>query len=377
MKRICHITTCHQAEDGRIFERECVSLSTRYDVTLLFPDNGEALHDYRKSGVHIIGVRKNNKWNKKWILFRQLAFLDCKLFYKMALKLDCDLYHFHDPDFLYYAKKLKKKGKKVIFDSHEDYSLQYRVYLKDQPRIIRETYALFYRYYETIVSRKIDAVIFPTTRDGVNPFENRSPKVVLCDNTPILSEVYNKYKNDYNLRKQKACYIGSLTAARGIESAIKAVSVAGGELVLAGRGDFVERMGTLNESRCVDYRGIVEHSRIAEIVNDCRVGLAALLNVGQYNLYDNLPTKAYEYMALGIPIILTKSRYNQSFIEEYKCGICVDPNDIVEYAGAIKYLFDHPDEANEMGQNGRMAVRDRFNWDKEQEKLLQLYQELM
>ena len=44
--------------------------------------------------------------------------------YKKALEIDADIYHFHDPELLPYGLKLKKKGKSVIFDSHENYSEQ-------------------------------------------------------------------------------------------------------------------------------------------------------------------------------------------------------------------------------------------------------------
>jgi len=40
---------------------------------------------------------------------------------KKALEVDAEVYHFHDPDLLFLALKLKKKGKKVIYDVHENY----------------------------------------------------------------------------------------------------------------------------------------------------------------------------------------------------------------------------------------------------------------
>ena len=105
--------------------------------------------------------------------------------------------------------------------------------------------------------------------------------------------------------------------------------------------------------------------------------MATILNVGQYNQYDNLATKCYEYMSLGIPVILTRSPYNQKVVDQYRFGICVDPENCEELAGAIRYLLDHPDEAQEMGENGRRAVREVFNWSIEEKKLLALYEEIL
>ena len=47
-----------------------------------------------------------------------------------------------------------------------------------------------------------------------------------------------------------------------------------------------------------------------------------------------------------------------------------------EIADAITYLLGHPDEAKRMGENGRRAVEERYNWDKMEEKLLKLYEGL-
>ena len=64
-------------------------------------------------------------------------------------------------------------------------------------------------------------------------------------------------------------------------------------------------------------------------------------------------------------------------MERYRCGICVDPENVDEIADAIRYLLDHPDEAREMGENGRRAIKEEFNWGVEEKKLLALYEDIM
>ena len=105
--------------------------------------------------------------------------------------------------------------------------------------------------------------------------------------------------------------------------------------------------------------------------------MATLLNVGQYNQYDNLATKVYEYMSLGLPVVLTRSPYNEKVMARYRFGVCVDPENVEETASAIRYLLDHPEEARRMGENGRRAVETEFSWDTEAGKLLALYEEIL
>jgi glycosyltransferase involved in cell wall biosynthesis len=63
-------------------------------------------------------------------------------------------------------------------------------------------------------------------------------------------------------------------------------------------------------------------------------------------------------------------------VEEENCGILVDPMNIDEIANAITYLLEHPKEAERMGKNGRRAVEEKYNWEKMEEKLFELYEGL-
>ena len=48
-----------------------------------------------------------------------------------------------------------------------------------------------------------------------------------------------------------------------------------------------------------------------------------------------------------------------------------------EIAQAIKYLLEHPELRHKMGENGRRAVREKYNWENEAQKLLAVYKELL
>ena len=79
----------------------------------------------------------------------------------------------------------------------------------------------------------------------------------------------------------------------------------------------------------------------------------------------------------GLPIICTNFILWREFVERCHCGICVDPENEDEIADAIRYLLDHPDEARQMGENGRRAVKEEFNWGVEEKKLLALYEDVL
>ena len=363
------MTSAHDSEDDRIFYKECVSLSRAgYEVYEVARGNS-----YDKDGIHIIGVGEIPGGRL------QRMTKGAKLVYQKALELNCDLYHFHDPELLPYGLKLKKSGKKVIFDSHERYTYQ----LRDKPYLpqwMSGAVAALYGRYEEYVLSKLDAVIFPCTMDGKNPFEGLCRRTPIISNAAILDEFYYRFDPNSNKKSQQICYVGGLTEARGITADMIAAKKAGAVLALAGDFSSEEYHHTLcdmPEYACVDYRGKLNRKQVAELIAESKVGLCTLLDRGQYLHLDTFGIKVFEYLSMGIPVILSKSDYNCRMVEQYQFGVCVDPENTDEIADAIQYLLDHPEEAKHMGENGRKAIKEAFNWGVEEKKLIQLYRSIL
>lgn len=369
MIKVCHVTSAHPKEDVRIFHKECVSLSKAgYDVSLV--QQGDS---YEKDGVHIVGFGQIASSRIKRMLFT------AKTAYKAALSVDAEIYHLHDPELLPYALKLKKKGKKVIFDSHEKYTdlMQDKPYL---PGWSVKVVSTVYGSYERHILRHIDGLIFPCLKKGKHPFEGQCRNITTIDNFPLKSELYDRYDPSVEKYNRSVCYIGSLSHNRGITHAVKAAAKANCTIYLGGLfspQSYQNELEQLPEYGFVSYLGQLNREQVLDTIGHCNVGIATILNVGQYNQFDNLATKAYEYMSLGVPVLLTRSKYNQAIMEKYQFGICVDPENVDEIATTINYLLEHPEEVRQMGENGRLAIQNEFNWHNEEKKLLAFYREVM
>ena len=92
---------------------------------------------------------------------------------------------------------------------------------------------------------------------------------------------------------------------------------------------------------------------------------------------DREPTKIFEYMAAGLPIICSNFPIWKNIVERNNCGICVDPLNSKEILDAINYISKNPDRAAIMGCNGREAVREIYNWAIEEKRFLVLYQKIL
>lgn len=369
MTKVCHITSVHGPEDVRIFHKECVSLARAGYETYLVQRGGS----YEKSGVQIVGFGEVTGGRLRRMT--QVA----RRAYETALAVDADIYHIHDPELLPWGLKLKKKGKMVVFDSHERYTEQLRIkpYL---PKWFSVLIANLYGGYERHVLKRIDAAILPCTFNGENPFVGLCRRTTLISNSAILSEFFDRYSPYTPKKERQLCYVGGLTEERGITSSIRAAGRANARLALAGHfspPEYEKQMRAMPEFSCADYRGSLDRAGVATLLSESQIGLCALLNRGQYWKLDTFGIKVFEYMSMGLPVILSASAYNKKMVERYGFGLCVDPENVEEFVGAIQYLLDHPEEARRMGENGRKAVKEEFNWGVEEKKLLALYEDIL
>ena len=221
MVKVCHVTSAHGVEDDRIFLKECISLAQNNYVVYLV----ERGSTYDKDGVHIIGLGEVPEGRLKRII------KEARKAYQSAILIDADIYHLHDPELLRYALKLKRKGKTVIFDSHEDVPAQ----ILDKtwiPKPFRVLISRLYKTYETHVVKRIDAVVAATPHIA-EQFVGSAKKIVTINNYPKLDDIQFQTK-PFVERKLVVCYAGGIDDLRGEHIMIDAMKNAEEILVVAG-----------------------------------------------------------------------------------------------------------------------------------------------
>ena len=366
MVKVCHMTSAHKRYDVRIFEKECRSLAQNgYDVTLIVNDSNE---DEISDNVKIIST-KFAPINRKERILKSAN----KIFEK-AVQVNADIYHFHDPELLPIGNKLKKRGKKVIFDSHEDVPLQ----IMDKhwiPKIVRTITSKIYSIYESISVRKYDAVI-SVTPHIVERFKFINSNCVMVTNYPIIN------KNEEICRKpQKAiCFAGGLSEQWSHRNIIRAIeNIPEIEYILAGAGDteYIDSLKLLPGWSKVSYLGKIPHREVMNIYSKSVAGIALNFSnqARQQGTLGN--TKLFEYMEAGLPVICSDYKLWKEIVNEYECGICVNPNDIEEIKNAVKFVINNVDKSVKMGQNSRRAAVEKYNWNIQERILLKLYSDIV
>ncbi len=361
--KICHFTSAHPSDDVRIFHKECVSLAQAgFNVYLVVANAKEEM----VNGVQIISTEVPPAGRFSRMLKTSRAV------YKKALSLDADIYHFHDPELLPYGLKLKRKGKIVIYDAHEDVSKQImgKFWIN---KYLRKSASISFRTFENYIVKRLDYILTatPFIRDR---FLKVNPNSMDINNFPMLSELQEK--SDWNLKKSEICYIGGMTQIRGIEELVDAMDkLEGIKLNLAGKfnQESFEKLikGKPAWKDKINAYGFVSRKETAQIMADSKIGIVTFLPLP--NHVDAQPNKMFEYMSAGIPVIGSDFPLWRDILIKNNCGICVDPENADEIAKAITELISDEKKSEEMGKNGRRIIMEQYNWGVEEQKLLSIY----
>lgn len=363
--KICHLTSAHPHGDVRIFVKECSSLAEHFP-TVLIEINGTT---ETKNNVEVISLKCN--YTSRLQRFTKAV----NLVYKKAIEVDAQIYHIHDPELLRIALKLKKKGKKVIYDVHED--LPRQILSKHWiPSIFRKSISSFIEKYENKKAQQLDGIVTATPHIK-NRFLKINPNTIDVNNYPILNELLDNTSSN-NKTKNTICYIGGITKTRGIKEMVEAITDTDYKLLLA--GNFLEE--GLKESiiqlkgwKNITELGFLSRNKVKEVYNQSCLGLVLLHPTPNY--IESLPVKMFEYMASGIPIIASNFPLWRDIVEKNNCGVCADPLNPLDIKSRIDYIINNPEEATKMGANGKKLVTEKYNWGNEKIKLINLYKQLI
>jgi glycosyltransferase involved in cell wall biosynthesis len=367
MTSVVHLTSAHTRFDTRIFLKMARSLAAAGYTTSLVVADGQG--DGQRDGVKIMDAGPSRgRLDRMLGATRRVA--------DRGLALDADLYHIHDPELLPAALRLKGHGKRVIFDAHEDLPRQIlsKPYLLP---VLRRPVSLAMSGFERFACKRLDHVIGATPAIA-EKFSAMGVAASNINNYPILGELESTTAKAETARE--VCYVGGIGAIRGIAQVISAMglSAAGTRLNLAGAFPPSALRTQLQQdpgwSR-VNELGFLDRNQVGEVLGRSAAGLVTFLP--EPNHIESQPNKMFEYMSAGLPVIASNFPLWREIIEGNACGICVDPLDPKAIAAAIDRLVSNPEMARRMGENGRKAVHERYNWSQEEKRLLALYESLL
>lgn len=356
--KICMLSSVHSANDIRIVEKEARSLSEAgHEVTVVARPPRPS--DAGRVEFKLVEMPPVARWKRPWVAGRAALAL--------ARATSADAVQFHDPELIPFALSLKSRRCKVIYDVHEDvpadiYSKRW-IWPWMRPVVSRGMALL-----ERRVAPRFDAIVAATPAIA-DRFRSYGAAVTLVRNTVRLDEFIEPTPT--TKRRRQAVYVGRTSFDRGLIEMVEACAAVRLPLVLAGTIGREEEAWLEKSSADVSYRGRLGRSEIATLLNESLIGLNLLLPEPNYLL--SLPTKLFEYMAAGLPVISSDLPKSREIVEAAGCGFVVSLRDRAALLDRLSALADDPQRAIELGLAGRAAVAKDFNWLHDAAKLNELY----
>jgi glycosyltransferase involved in cell wall biosynthesis len=371
---VAMVTSAHPDFDSRIW-KEAKSLAlSGFETHLVCP--WKVRHLEVKDGVIFHPFRKPAR---RW----QRILAHFSIFNKLlSLLKQVDLIHFHDLDLLplmiFFPLRMP-----VVYDIHENYAeeMLLKPYL---PTLWRPLIAWIVKWGEWLCVRMIkNLVVVVDSLEKI--YAHPGTHVVKVRNFATL-----ELENDYDHRIPAVIFTGSQYIANG---SLLFLEVAHRVHLLRPNVKFycTDRFGIHEDLQFKKYflLKIVEYKLqnvvfflpnvkphlIMLHINQATIGLSPNLNLKKQKIA--LPTKIFEYMAGGIPIVASNLPYLAEFIDKNGAGLLADPDNPDQFAEKTIYLLDHKDEAKKMGEDGLRVFREKYCWEKEVGKLIQMYHKIL
>ncbi len=281
-----------------------------------------------------------------------------------------DVVHSHDLSSLPIGMKLKKKfNLPLIYDAHEIWG--YMVH-KDFPKV----WADYYLWKEKKLLKHVDHII--TVNNPLKDYFEKitdKPISIIMNAKPLQKKIYSPPDN----KIFTIIYIGGIRKPRFILEIVEAVKdledvycIIGG---YKGRKHYIDKLKEkISKIKNTDFIGKVPMKDVLPLTKkaDCVV---CMTNPNDRNNSIATANKQFEAMVSGRPIICTKGTYPGAFTEKYDVGLTAEFNK-ESLKKAIVKLRDNPDLCEKLGKNALKNAVEEFNWERQEEKLVKLYENL-
>lgn len=299
------------------------------------------------------------------------------MFFK-ALKVNAKLYHIHDPELIPCGILLKLFGKKIIYDVHENFADD----IYDKPWIkYKKTLFFFFDLFEKIAAKLFYFILAEWSYQKRYSDLKARYQVILnyCD-ISFFKPFHTANRDPFHL-----FYIGIVLENRSIIEIIKAVHLLHkqklpvhfhcvGELY----SDLSKKIQTLPEYEQVKdfihFHGRLSLDKGYELSTQMGIGLCLIHPMK--NSMESFPTKMFEYMAIGLPQVVSNFPLYISVVEKHNCGLSANPLSPSDIASKVSTLIQQTDLRKKMELNA-LENAPQYHWDSEKEKLLKLYASIL
>jgi glycosyltransferase involved in cell wall biosynthesis len=363
--KICILTSGHDVFDNRIYFKEILSLKKNYnEIYIVAPGEKDFITE---DGIIVKCFRKRKAWYDR---FRPM-----KEMFGLALSIDANVYHAHEPDSFQVALKLKKLlNSKAVFDSHEYHPEAFAEHFKFGRKFVTKIIS----WYEKTMCKKADYII-SVNNILVDKFKKYNKNVALIPNYPNIHTISKEYGE-----KPMFIYVGGIREDRGILKILEAIELVDKDYKFVFLGSFqteefkckIENFIANNlKHKDIIFPGKVPHLEVFNYLKKADVGFV-ILQPNNWRYINSEPIKLFEYMISKTAIIASDFPMMRTIVEDAQCGVLVNPTDKESIADAIRLLGIEREKTKQMASKGNEIVVQKYSWSIVEKTLLHAYSKL-
>ena len=187
-------------------------------------------------------------------------------------------------------------------------------------------------------------------------------KLVVKPNFVSLPPKSAKQKSEYVL------FVGRLSVEKGVETLLRAW----GDLLhlplkIIGDGPLLDNAVSLSPES-VEVLGRKRRAATLSLMSD------ALFLVMPSEWYEAFPMVIVEAMACAVPVVASRVGAMAEIIDDGRTGLLFEPGNVKDLAGKVRWLFGHPEAAEELGRNARKEYEEKYTPELNYKMLLRIYE---
>lgn len=355
-KRICMIAMASYPGDPRIRRQAEALDEAGYEVDILCRYSGKQPPKERIGNVTAYRIMNApSRENKIYYFLQSIVFLAVAFFRLLILSITkrYKVIQAHNlPDYLIFTGVFHKIfGVKLILDIHDpSVDLFEEKWPGKKNKALKFLMAKAEKYSCKLADKLI--TVTNTCKERLVERGNPPDKITLILNT--ANEGLFEFNRERRFREitngVKLIYHGTIAERFGLHNVISAMpillkDVPDSILNIYGRyeGSYLIKLknlvSDLNLSENVNLNGRINREQIPSLINNHDIGIVPYLQTDYMNLA--LPTKAFEYIATGLPLISTKLKDLYETFDD-SCITYVEDSDSQQFAGAISFICFNP-----------------------------------
>ena len=376
MKKVISVVLNNFTNDSRVL-KEAISLQNggyNIKVIALHEDSLKEFDNISNIPVHRIKI-VSRTWSKKRIvqIIKYFEFI-----YRVVKKYrDRDIIHCNDLGTLpigVIIKKFFNKDVKIVYDAHEyeTETLHFKGFYKKIVKILEKNLIKYVDKTITVSNAIAD--------EYVKLYNIQKPELVL--NTPPFTQIEKKniFREQLNIEEDKNIFLyqGGLSRGRGIEILLETFKELSKDnsknvIIFMGYGILEDKIREYSKKyKNIFYHKAVSPEILLDFTSSADFGIS-LIEDSCLNYRYCLPNKMFEYMMVGLPVIVSNLPEMAKIIEEYSVGVISKGYSVENLKEAIDKIMNLD---RSILNDNIQKIKKVYNWEKQEKNLIKVYNEL-